>query len=204
MGRPQATCSTPPRSSACGGASAPSPRSRAMRSRPATNLQLTCNPTRAHDAICRLDAPSQAATPCTPAWHRASQAEGAWRLLGGDGELRKPETYLLRYVPQVYLPWLYLLWRPTCCATCRRYTYYGCGVLTMAVLAMAVLTMAVLTMALFPIAAGRGVRCGRQDEGDGGRHGRQCTRHHGHRRPQLLRCATSTRTLILVDSYSSC
>ena len=43
---------------------------------------------------------------CTPACHRASQAEGAWRLLGGDGELRKPETYLLRYVPQVYLLWL--------------------------------------------------------------------------------------------------
>ena len=70
--------------------------------------------------------------------------------------------------------------RPTCCATCRRYTYYGCRVLTMAALTLAVLTMAVLTMALFPIAAGRGVRCGRQDEGDGGRHGRQCTRHHGH------------------------
>ena len=77
-----------------------------MRSRPATDLQPTCNPTRAHDATCRLDAPSQAATPCTPACHRASQAEGAWRLLGGDGELRKPETYLLRYVPQVYLLWL--------------------------------------------------------------------------------------------------
>ena len=30
----------------------------------------------------------------------AQQAEGAWRLLGGDGELRKPEVYLLRYVPQ--------------------------------------------------------------------------------------------------------
>ena len=30
----------------------------------------------------------------------ALQAEGAWRLLGGDGEFRRPEAYLLRYVPQ--------------------------------------------------------------------------------------------------------
>ena len=57
-----------------------------------------------------MDAPSRPATTCTPACHRALQAEGAWRLLGGDGELRKPETYLLRYVPQVHLLWLYLLW----------------------------------------------------------------------------------------------
>ena len=53
-----------------------------------------------------MDAPSRPATTCTPACHRALQAEGAWRLLGGDGELRKPETYLLRYVPQVHLLWL--------------------------------------------------------------------------------------------------
>jgi hypothetical protein len=45
-----------------------------------------------------------------PATVRAWQAEGAWRLLGGDGEIRKPESYLLRYVPQVYLLWPYLLW----------------------------------------------------------------------------------------------
>ena len=30
----------------------------------------------------------------------ALQAEGAWRLLGGDGEFRRPESYLLKYVPQ--------------------------------------------------------------------------------------------------------
>ena len=30
----------------------------------------------------------------------AQQAEGAWRLLGGYGELRRPESYLVRYVPQ--------------------------------------------------------------------------------------------------------
>ena len=28
------------------------------------------------------------------------QAEGAWRLLGGYGELRRPESYLVRYAPQ--------------------------------------------------------------------------------------------------------
>ena len=30
----------------------------------------------------------------------AAQAEGAWRLLGGDGALRDEEAYALRYIPQ--------------------------------------------------------------------------------------------------------
>lgn len=30
----------------------------------------------------------------------AQQAEGAWRLLGGEGSIRQPESYALRYIPQ--------------------------------------------------------------------------------------------------------
>ena len=30
----------------------------------------------------------------------AQQAEGAWRLLGGAGSIRQPESYALRYIPQ--------------------------------------------------------------------------------------------------------
>ena len=67
------------------------------------DTQQACNHMRSQAAT--ACAPSHAATLLTPACDRAWQAEGAWRLLGGDGELRKPETYLLRYVPQVYLLW---------------------------------------------------------------------------------------------------
>eukprot|EP00964_Phaeocystis_antarctica_P060510 scaffold36091_cov67-Phaeocystis_antarctica.AAC.3 len=126
---------------------------------PATDLQPTCNPTRAHDATCRVDAPSQAAAtnalqPATVRRRRRAPG-GCWAATASCVSLR-----------------------PICCATCRRSTYYGSTYYGST--SMAILTMAVLTMALFPIAAGRGVRCGRQDEGDGGRHGRHRTRHHGH------------------------
>ena len=69
------------------------------------DTQQACNRMRpqAATACAPRHAATQAATLLTPACDRAWQAEGAWRLLGGDGELRKPEAYLLRYVPQVYL-----------------------------------------------------------------------------------------------------